>query len=104
MQLQDRKAELINAARALLDGRVHWLEAVRKIRDLSIYMENPDDADFQKIRAIESQTDNFPVGAVRQEFADDYLRRLDVELQEYYELEKNDLFAACHRIVTQLGD
>lgn len=94
-----KRAELIAVAKAMTDGELNLIEGVRKITALQHHVENPDDEIFMPIRAIESETDHFPIGAARAHCAPDYLKRADEEMERYLADAKADILAACRQIL-----
>jgi hypothetical protein len=94
-----RRAELVEVAAAMIEGRMHLIEGVRKINALRFDVEDPDAAVFLPIRAVDSETGTFPMGDVRRQCAPDYLRRVDQEIDQYLEDAKEVVLAACGEIV-----
>jgi hypothetical protein len=94
-----KRAELVAVATAMTAGEMNLIEGVRKITALRHDVENPDDEIFMPIRAIESETDHFPIGAARAHCAPDYLQRADEEMELYLADAKADILAACREIV-----
>jgi hypothetical protein len=78
-----RRAELVAVATAMIEGTMNLIEGARKITALRHEVENPDGEIFMIIRAIESETDHFPLGSVRAQCAPEYLKRADEEMQRY---------------------
>ena len=99
MESGNKRTELVSTARAILNGDIHLIEGVREICSLRHYVEDPDSEVFMPIRAIESETDHYPLGEMRSEYAQDYLRRLDAEMQHYLKDAKDDIVGACKEIV-----
>lgn len=93
------QAELVAAAKAMIEGKTNLIEGVRKITALRHHIANPNDAIFMPIRAVESETDHFPVGAERTHCAPDYLKRADEDLERYLAEAKADILAACREII-----
>ena len=94
-----KRTELIAVAAAMIDGKMNLIEGVRKITALRHDVENPDDEIFMPIRAIESETDHFPIGPARAQYAPDYLKRADEEIERYLADAKDNILAACREIV-----
>lgn len=95
----EKRAELVDVATAMIDGKMHLLEGVRKITALRHEVENPDAEMFMPIRAVDSEADHFPVGDMRKQCAPEYLKRADEELSRYLADAKADILAACSEIV-----
>lgn len=97
--LESKRAELIAVANAMLDGKMDLIEGVRKISSLRFAVGDPDNDVFMPIRAIESETDHFPLGEVRSRCAADYLRQSDAEMQRYLADARQDILDACKEII-----
>lgn len=94
-----RRAELISVAGAMISGRIHLIEGVRQICSLRFELEDPDDRIFMPIVTAECETDYFPLGSIRRQYAAGALQRLDRELEEYLEVERRDILNACRAII-----
>jgi hypothetical protein len=94
-----KRAELVSVAEAMIVGKMDLIEGVRKITALRHEIGDGDDQVFVPIRAIESETDHFPVGAIRTQYTSDYLKRLDEEMTLYLADAKQDILGACREIV-----
>lgn len=97
--LESKRAELIVVANAMLDGKMDLIEGVRKICSLRFAVGDPENDVFMPIRAIESETDHFPLGEVRSRCAADYLRQMDAEMQRYLSDARQDILDACKEII-----
>jgi hypothetical protein len=69
------------------------------ICSLRFAVGDPDNDVFMPIRAIESETDHFPLEEVRSRCAPDYLRRIDAEMQRYLSDARQDILDACKEII-----
>lgn len=96
-------SEIVFTALALRKGEVDALAAVRRISQLRLKTENPDDEVFMIFRAIESDTDRFPVGEARHSCSVDYLRRMDAELAAYLKDVMPDLLNSCDELIGRFG-
>ena len=54
---------------------------------------------FIPLRAIDSETDHYPLGEMRSRCANDYLQRMDTEMQDYLEEAKQDILDVCREII-----
>jgi hypothetical protein len=89
----------IEVAKAVLDGRISTLEAVRELVPLANTDAIRNEADRLLIIGIQSETDHLPVGDVRQLWAAEALREKDVEIARAEAVWKPKLVHACKRIV-----
>jgi hypothetical protein len=97
--IESKRAELISVATSMLGGNINLIEGVRKICTLRHAVGDPDNEVFMPFRAIESETDHFPLGQMRECCAKDYLQRMDNEMQRYIVDAKNDILIACRKII-----
>ncbi len=96
---ESKRNELIAVANAMLDGEINLIEGVRKICSLRHAIGDPENDVFMPIRAIESETDHFPIGELRKQCSDDYLQRVDNEMQRYLAEAKEYIFTVCQEII-----
>jgi hypothetical protein len=94
-----KREELATVASAMLDHKLNLVEGVRKLTTLMHDIGEQDLEIFTPIRAIESETEHFPVGPVRDHYAPEYLKRLDEEMSHYLAGAQGDILAACRIIV-----
>jgi len=85
-------------AAAVLDGRTTLLEAVRELCPLAHTDAITDEEDRTLVIAIESETDDLPVGEVRKLWAPSALEAKDAEIARAEELYKARFLEACKRI------
>lgn len=97
---ESKREELVDVATAMIDGKMSLIEGTRKICSLRHAVEDRDNEIFLPIRAIESETDHFPLGLMRKNCSREYLERMDNEMQSYLAEAKDDILAACKNIVS----
>lgn len=97
--IKDKRSELVAAATAMLNGALNPIEGARKICELRYQVGDPDNEVFMPIRAIESETDHFPIGENRNQCAPDYLQRMDEEMGRYLADARGDITSACREII-----
>lgn len=97
--VENKRIELISIARSMLDGKINLIEGVRKICSLRHEVGDPDNEVFLSIRAIDSETDHFPIGQIRERCTREYLERMDKKMQHYVADAKDDIFTACREIL-----
>jgi hypothetical protein len=85
-------------AAAALAGRVTTLEAVRELYPLAHTDAIFEEEDRVLIIAIDSETDDLPIGKVRELWAPDALEEKDREIKRAEELYKDQFLEACKRI------
>ncbi|MCB1655164.1 MAG: DUF2489 domain-containing protein, partial [Pseudomonadales bacterium] len=79
----DPQQELVLVAKSMLDGSLNLIEGVREICELRKATNDPEDELFFSIRAIDSETEHFPIGRVRKECSGPFLKRADLEMKNY---------------------
>lgn len=67
--------ELVNVASLMLSENINLLEEIRKICSLRFAVGEPNNEVFLPIRGIESETDSFPMGEVRENWDDEFLKK-----------------------------
>ena len=95
-RLEEQAQETVEA---VLDERIGIAEATRAL--LPLLRTNSDLAsreDFDLIRAIESETDDLPIGRVREHWHPDSLQEKDCELARCEGLLREQMMSACLRI------
>jgi hypothetical protein len=93
------KAEIIITARAMSDGRISLIDGIRKICALSVATGEPDNEIFLAFRALESETDHYPLGEVRSQYSSNYLQKLDTELHMYISDRTPLILDECKRVI-----
>ena len=86
-------------AEAVLDGRTTVLEAARELVSIAHTDAIANEEDRILIIAIESETDDLPIGEVRKLWAPYVLEAKDAEIARCEELWKAQFIEACKRIV-----
>ncbi|MBU0983826.1 MAG: DUF2489 domain-containing protein [candidate division Zixibacteria bacterium] len=97
---RDKRNELVAIANAMLSGETDLIEGVRDICSLRFAVGDPQDDAFMFFIAADSETDHFPVGQQRKLCADEYLQRVDREMQRYLADAREDMMTACRNIVS----
>ncbi len=100
---EQSRAELLNVARAMVVGRMHLIEGVRRLSALRYDVGNPDDEVFHPIIATDDDTLSFPLGGVRAHWSSEALERSDRELDEYLTSARKDILEACEKIIRKFS-
>lgn len=98
-----KKQELVDTAKAMIDGRMDLIVGIRAICSLRFAVGAPDDEIFFPIRGIESETDVFPVGELRKSYNQEYLARVDIEMSDYLKEAESDILDACKEIIKKFS-
>jgi hypothetical protein len=86
-------------AQEVLESRITILEAVRKLYPLAHTDAITNEDDRTLVIAIESETDDLPIGEVRKLWAPYALQAKDAEIARCEELWKPQFLEACKRIL-----
>ncbi len=101
---QNAKNILVLTAKDMLAGNVDLITGCRKICNLRHQVETfTNDPLFLLFRGIESETDHFPIGKVREHCDPDYLNKIDNEKNEYLMETKEFIFQECKKIIEKYG-
>lgn len=92
--------ELRTVAEGVLAGGVHPIDGVRKICRLRFETNEAEHEAFNSIRSIESDTDWYPFGVVRENFDQDYLRQADASIESYLQDAHEEIRSACKQILS----
>jgi hypothetical protein len=92
---------VLTVARQIVAGEIDPLEGCRAIVHVGVDLrtEDRDDPDFLILRGIESETDHFPMGVVRQQWDEIALAEQDRLRAAYLERNRESLIEACWSII-----
>ena len=94
-----KRKELLELANAMLAGEVNLIEGVRKICSLRFAIGDSENEVFFPMRAIDSETDHYPLGEMRTKCNIDYLKQMDAEMACYLSNASQDILDACKNII-----
>lgn len=94
-----KRRELVNVAKGMLENEVHLIEGVRRICSLRFDVGDPENEVFLPIRGIESETDTFLLGTMRSSCSQEYLQRMDAEMEVFLAEAKGDILRASEEIL-----
>ena len=83
----------------MTDEKFNLIEGCRQLVSLCSQVSEADNEIFFPIRAINSETDHFPIGAMRELCSEEYLEQADKEMAEYLQEVKSDIFSSCKEII-----
>lgn len=103
--MSDNKAhaKIIRVAHEMLDGKINLLDGCRIITGLHSRAYKPEDDIFMPFRAVDSETDHWPLGVSRELCDTEYLKRVDSEIELYLELESEYIKTACRNVIKKLS-
>ncbi len=96
------KDDLITITKHILAGQISPLLGVRKLRYPLSVLELDNHSDFVLFKAIDSETDHLPIGPEREHWNPDSLKQKDIEIQERENLERDEVFKTCDRLLKYL--
>jgi hypothetical protein len=97
------RAQLVSAAQGIVEGRLGIVEGVRTMIGLGFKLEVQNDEPFLYFQGLDSRTDHFPIGVVREQWSRSALAREDA-LRESIEVSvKPRVLSYCQIIVRMFG-
>jgi hypothetical protein len=96
-------AEMLEVARLMLANKCDLIEGCRRIVSLASLVGVADDSAVVPFRGFESETERFPRGAVRQNYAAEYLDAIDAEAEEYLTGAKTEILRSCGDLLVRFG-
>jgi len=93
--IEKARLELGTIAAGMLDCSIDYLEGSMKLSKLRFDSDLEDDRDLLIFVAIDSETDDFPLGDVRKKWSHDALRRLEPEINKTVEWAKSISLGNC---------
>ena len=94
----------IELARELIAGELGIIEGCRELSSLRHAFGDPFAEDFLPFVAIDSETDDLPIGPVRREWNAEALARKDIEIARCEAIYKSQAIEACKRLITRLSE
>lgn len=96
--------QVVKTATAMQDGEISYLLGARKLDALRHEAAvKDDDADFRVFVAIASETDDFPLGTVRQLWDNDALARLQPEIDAAEIWAKEQAAPICANLIQRFS-
>jgi hypothetical protein len=99
-----KKAEMLEVARLMLAGRCDLIEGCRRIVSLGSLLDAENDPAIIPFRGVASETERFPRGDVRKNFAADFLDELDSEADEYLEEARTEILRSCGDLLSRFDE
>lgn len=106
MSSRETNKHIVATARELLSGSVGIIEACRSMVPMLSEVDEPlrSSEAVLVLIAVESETDEFPVGPQRQHWAADILRERDHERDAYLAKVRKDVEDSCRTLIAELGE
>lgn len=91
-------------ARAMLDGRVSFIQGARRINELSVAADVPFlDPDLSRFAVIDSETDTLPLGDVQKLWQPAALAALLPEIERSERWAREAGWAACQSLIARFS-
>ena len=104
MQDYNTETDKITAvATAMINGEMSLIEGCRIISSLRHTANSPNDDIFNVFVGVDSETDGYPLGKVREGFNPEYLRRLDDDIEQYLEGERSSIIRSCQELIERFS-
>jgi Protein of unknown function (DUF2489) len=102
---EQSREKAVATARAVLEGKIGVIEGCRLISTLApdLVADWKTDPDFLVLAALDSETDDLPVGAQRKLWEKKALAERDKILSKIEGEAKPDVHAACRNIIRRLA-
>lgn len=100
---EQARQDIVAIARAMVSGTLDLMSGCRRLCDLRHRIGASDSDLFLPIIGFESQTDDYPIGAMRAQYEKDYLKQVDEQMDAFLVEARPGVLAACKRIIESLG-
>ncbi|PAU75815.1 hypothetical protein CK501_16490 [Halovibrio salipaludis] len=101
---EDAQEKIIEICTSMIDGEINLIEGCRKLVSLRHRTGEPENEIFSPLRAVDSETDHFPIGGMREYCSKEYLEVSDREVADYLDEVQPQIIEACKRIVDFYSD
>lgn len=93
------KREIASVARKILSGQLGILEGSRSLAQLSGRLQERNDDLFAAVLAVESETDELPLGPERSNWSEEALSRKDADAEDYVIRVRDVVLQTCEKLV-----
>ena len=93
------RMQIISIASGMIQGDVPLIEGARELCSLRLDIGTSESELFYPIIAFDSETDHYPVGAVRQHYSQEKLAELDREITAHLLEVRAEVVQSCESIV-----
>jgi hypothetical protein len=97
---------VVETARAMLDGRLSFIEGARRINGQKWHVDLPDpelDPDMVCFLLIDSETDTLPFGDVRKLWQPAALEKLQPKIEQSEKWARQTGWAACEALIARFS-
>ena len=99
----EARKEIVDIAQGMLNGNIHLILGCRAIRSLRHKTDISDDEIFLPFIGIDSQTDHFPLGKVRDLCDSEYLAKIDAEINDFLDFAGEHIKESCKELIEKLS-
>jgi hypothetical protein len=97
------RGKIVAICEAVLADEIGIIAASRYLSALGLELFEGRHEDFITFDAVDSETDDLPVNAERKNWNDEALKQKDQEIAAAEALYKNDVTAACRKLIEQFA-
>jgi hypothetical protein len=97
------QGKIVAICEAVLAEEIGIIAASRRLSALGLQLFGRRHEDFITFDAVDSETDHLPVDTERRNWSAEALGRKDVEIAQAEASYKNNVIAACRKLIEQFG-
>lgn len=97
------KSEILSIAKKIIKKEIDIIEGCRKISGLWFEAELPEGDSYDFFELVDSDTDDFPKGYLREISSEEYLKEQDQREKEYLEHFEKDIEEECQKLIEKYG-
>ena len=97
------RGKIVAICEAVLAEEIGIIAASRYLSALGLKLFDGHHEDFNTFRGVDSETDHLPVDIERKNWGAEALKRKDEEIAEAEALYKNDVIAACRKLIERFA-
>jgi len=96
---EQARQQILQTATGMIRGEIPLIEGARKLCNLRHQIGASDSELFNVIVGFESQTDDYPIGHVREAYTREALLQLDAEIAMFMHEARPAVHKACQQII-----
>ncbi len=98
------RGDIVRTAQEVIDGEIGIILGCRRLQSFRFRLADEHDEDFMLFVGVDSQTDHLPVDDERRNWSSEALARKDIEIAESENFFRNDVVAACHKVIARFAN
>ncbi len=99
----EAKKEIIKISQEMLDSKLNLISGCRIITGLTCNVDSPQDDIYLPFISVDSQTDHYPLGKVRELCDPDYLARIDIDIEDFIAFAGAHIRDSCRELINKLS-